>query len=196
MPFSKMKISIVTPSFNQGEYIERTIQSVLNQNGNFELEYIIVDGGSIDNTIDIVKKYKHRLIWISEKDRGQSDAINKGFKIAIGDILDWLNSDDIYEPDALSVIAKIYKRHRFKWCFGKCKIIDENDNEIRKLITRYKIFKSKTYSYKNLLAKDFIPQPSVFFTKDDYKELGPVRLDCQYTIDYDYWLRIRKNHII
>lgn len=91
-----MKISVITPSLNQGEFIEKTIQSVLNQEGDFELEYIVIDGGSTDNTLDIIKKYQDSLIWVSEKDRGQSDAINKGFNMASGDLLAWLNSQMIH----------------------------------------------------------------------------------------------------
>jgi len=92
-----MKISVITPSLNQGAFIERTILSVLSQKGGFELDYIIVDGGSTDNTLDIVRKYQESLTWISEKDQGQSDAINKGFNLATGELLAWLNSDDTYE---------------------------------------------------------------------------------------------------
>jgi len=190
-----MKISIVTPSLNQREFIERTILSVLGQKGKFDLEYIIIDGGSTDNTLDIIKNYQDNLIWVSEKDRGQSDAINKGFNMTSGDILAWLNSDDTYEPGALSEVAERYRKHEFAWCFGNCRNIDENDHEIRKLITGYKIIESKKYSYKRLLSKDFIAQPAVFFTKDLYEEIGPLDLNCQFSMDYDYWLRIGKRYV-
>ncbi|MBC8427243.1 MAG: glycosyltransferase, partial [Deltaproteobacteria bacterium] len=103
-----MKISIVTPSLNQGEFIERTILSVLSQTGAFDLEYIVVDGGSTDDSLEIIKKHEDKLRWVSEEDRGQSDAINKGFNMASGGILAWLNSDDTYEPDALSEVAEQY----------------------------------------------------------------------------------------
>ena len=125
-----MNISIVTPSLNQGEFIERTILSVLSQTGAFDLEYIVVDGGSTDDSLEIIKKHEDKLRWVSEEDRGQSDAINKGFNMASGGILAWLNSDDTYEPDALSEVAEQYRKHRFKWCFGNCRNIDENDREI------------------------------------------------------------------
>ena len=189
-----MKISIVTPSLNQGEFIERTILSVLSQTGAFDLEYIVVDGGSTDDSLEIIKKHEDKLRWVSEEDRGQSDAINKGFNMASGGILAWLNSDDTYEPDALSEVAEQYRKHRFKWCFGNCRNIDENDREIRRAITKYKIFESRRYSYKRLLSKDFISQPAVFFTRDVYQEVGPLDLNCHYSMDYDYWLRIGKKY--
>ncbi len=189
-----LKISVVTPSMNQGRFIERTILSVLRQKGNFELDYIIVDGGSTDGTLEIIIKYQDRLTWVSEKDRGQSDAINKGFEMASGDILAWLNSDDTYVPGALDTVCRAYQERPFKWCFGKCRNIDENDHEIRKAVTRYKIFESRRYSYRRLLSKDFISQPAVFFTRDVYKEIGPLDLDCNYSMDYDYWLRIGKRY--
>ena len=189
-----MKISVVTPSFNQGKFIERTILSVLNQKGDFELDYIIMDGGSTDNTPDVVAKYRHRLRFVSEKDRGQSDAVNKGFEMASGELLGWLNSDDTYEPEALSIVAERYRHTRFRWCFGNCRNIDENDREIRRLITRYKLWESKKYSFRRLLSKDFISQPAVFFKKDVFKEIGPLDLNCRYSMDYDYWLRIGQKY--
>ena len=185
-----MKISVITPSFNQGGYIERTIVSVLQQKGDFELEYLIIDGGSTDNSLDGIKKYQDSLTWLSEKDQGQSDAINKGFNMASGDLFAWLNSDDTYEKNALSEVAERYKKYRFKWCFGDCRNINEDDQEIRRLITRYKIIESRRYSYWRLLSKDFISQPAVFFTRDVYREIGPLDIRCKYSMDYDYWLRI------
>ncbi|MEA2014700.1 MAG: glycosyltransferase family 2 protein [Thermodesulfobacteriota bacterium] len=189
-----MKISIITPSLNQGEFIERTIQSILSQKGDFELEHIIVDGGSTDGTLEIVRKYEDRLTLISGRDHGQSDAINRGFDMASGNILAWLNSDDTYEPGALSEVAERFKMHECEWCFGNCRNIDEDDREIRRLITRYKIFESRRYSLRRLLSKDFISQPAVFFTKRVFEEVGSLDLDLEYTMDYDYWLRIGKRY--
>jgi len=187
-----MKISVITPSLNQGAFIERTIQSVLGQVGNFELEYIIMDGGSTDDTLDIVGPYQNRLTFISEKDHGQSDAINRGFAIASGDILAWLNSDDTYVPGALSAVAESYRKYEFYWCFGNCRNIDANDNEIRRVITRYKMFQSRRYSLSRLLSRDFVSQPAAFFTKRAFQETGTFDLDLEYTMDYDYWLRLGK----
>jgi len=189
-----MKISIVTPSLNQGPYIERTILSVLGQKGDFDLEFIVMDGGSADGTLDIVRKYESELTLVTGKDQGQSDAINKGFAMSSGDILAWLNSDDTYEPGALSLVAESYKNTSFRWCFGNCRNIDSNDNEIRTFITRYKIFESKRYSYKRLLSKDFISQPATFFTREAFNETGSIDIDLDFAMDYDYWLRLGKKY--
>jgi glycosyltransferase involved in cell wall biosynthesis len=189
-----LKISIITPSFNQDKYIERTILSVLSQRGDFELEYIIIDGCSTDNSLSIIQKYNNSLTWVSEKDQGQSDAINKGLNMASGDLLAWLNSDDTYKPNALAEVTARYKNIKFKWCFGDCRIVDENDQEIRKFITRYKIMESRRYSFRRLLSKDFISQPAAFFTREVFREIGPLDLNCKYSMDYDYWLRIGKKY--
>ena len=105
-----MKISVITPSYNQAQFIERTILSVLNQNYP-NLEYIIMDGGSTDNTVEILKKYSDKIIWKSEKDNGQSGAINKGLKMATGDIVTYLNSDDIYELGTFEKIAEFFQKN-------------------------------------------------------------------------------------
>jgi len=185
-----MRISVITPSFNQGAFIERTISSVLGQEGDFELDYHIVDGGSTDQTIDVLRRYGSRLRWTSEPDRGQSDALNKGFSRASGEVLAWLNSDDVYEPGALARIAAEYRRSPFVWAFGDCRVIDEDDREIRQAITRYKAAQSRRYSYPRLLRRDFISQPAVFFSSAAYREVGEVDRSLHYSMDYDYWLRL------
>ncbi len=185
-----MKISVITPSYNQGRYLDRTIQSVLGQKGDFELEHLVIDGGSTDESVDILRRYGDRLRWVSEPDEGQSDAINKGFGMASGDILAWLNSDDTYEPGALACVADAYRAEPFAWCFGDCRIIDEQDREIRKSITRYKVAQSRRYRFSRLLRRDFISQPSTFFTARAYRETGEIRRDLVYSMDYDYWLRL------
>ena len=187
-----MKISIVTPSLNQGAFIERTIRSVLQQKGDFDLEYIIIDGGSTDSTFDVVEKYQDGVKFISGPDKGQSNAINKGFRIATGDVLAWLNSDDTYEPGALDSIAHFFKNQTVKWGFGYCRIIDEYDNEIRRLITAYKIAQSRRCSFNKLLRRDFIPQPACFFSRDAYCKTGELNETLSYSMDYDYWLRLWK----
>src|SRR5262245_25539695 len=127
-----MRISIITPSFNQAQFIRRTIDSVLSQDGDFELDYRVVDGGSTDGTIDILKSYGDRLAWTSESDRGQVDAINKGLARADGDIVSWLNSDDTLMPGALQRIVSAFEQHpETEWVHGRCPIIDEHDREVR-----------------------------------------------------------------
>jgi glycosyltransferase involved in cell wall biosynthesis len=112
------KISIVTPSYNQGKYIEETIRSVIMQ-GYPNLEYIVIDGGSTDNTVEIIKKYQNNIsYWVSEKDKGQTHAINKGFEKATGDIVAYLNSDDVYMPYSFSVVADIMTRWDISWLAG------------------------------------------------------------------------------
>ena len=186
-----MKISVITPSFNQGPFIERTIKSVLNQAGDFELEYHVVDGGSTDGTLDVLRRYESRGVqWRSEPDRGQSDAINKGLSLTTGQVLAWLNSDDTYLPGALAAVAAAYRQSPFAWCFGNCRIVDEHDAEIRRAITRYKAWQSRHYAYRRLLRRDFIPQPAVFFARAAYEETGAINGDLTYSMDYDYWLRL------
>jgi glycosyltransferase involved in cell wall biosynthesis len=185
-----MKISVVTPSINQGEFIERTINSVLNQKGAFQLEYIVIDGGSADSTRTILKKYQNQLRWISEPDKGQSDAINKGFRLATGDIFAWLNSDDTFEPNSLALVVKAFQEHSCEWCFGTCRIIDENDFEIRRFITQYKHRQSMRYSFDRLLRRNFISQPATFFSRKAYETIGEIDTGLSYAMDYDYWLRL------
>ena len=189
----KKIISIITPSFNQGEYIERTIQSVLQQEVNFPFEYIVVDGGSTDETVDILKKYSERIKWISEKDRGQSDALNKGISIASGDIIGYLNSDDIYFPGTLQKVADQFTLIPEKiWLYGMARMIDDQDVEIRKWISEYKKIISGTYSYHRLLCENYISQPAVFFKKEDFDSVGAFDLTLHYAMDYDLWLRLAK----
>ena len=190
-----MKISIVTPSYNQGSYIEQTIQSVISQEGDFELEYIVMDGGSTDNTLEILKKYEGKLIWFSEKDNGQSDAVNKGFARSTGDIIGWINSDDIYEPGAFSRVLSVFKKApKTKWVYGKCRIIDENNREIRRLITLYKNILLWRYSYNMLLAENYISQMTVFFRREILDTVGYLDVNEHMVMDYDYWLRIGKRY--
>ena len=189
-----MKISIITPTYNQAEFIERTIQSVLSQNYP-DIEYIIMDGGSTDETIDILKKYSDKIIWKSEKDNGQSDAINKGLKIATGDIVAYLNSDDTYEPGAFKKVNNFFQNNPDKkWVYGKCKIINKQDKEIRRPITWYKNLLLRKYSYKKLLTENFISQPATFWKKELLDEIGNFNEQENFCMDYDYWLRIGEKY--
>ena len=188
------KISIITPSYNQAPFIERTIKSVLSQNYP-DLEYIIMDGGSTDGTVEILKKYEGKIIWKSEKDQGQSDAINKGLQMANGDIVAYLNSDDTYEPGALKKVADFFQNNpEMKWVYGKCKIIDENDQEIRKPITFYKNLLLKKFSYAKLLSENFISQPATFWKREIHAEIGFFDENEHFCMDYEFWLRIGRKY--
>jgi len=192
--FQKMKASIITPSYNQAQFVERTILSVLNQDYP-DIEYIVMDGGSTDGTVDILKKYSERIAWISEKDHGQSDAINKGLRMATGEIVAYLNSDDTYEPNAISRVVEFFQKNpEQRWVCGKCKIVDECGREIRKPITFYKNFLLRNYSYKKLLTENFISQPSTFWKTELLAEIGYFNENEHLCMDYEYWLRIGQKY--
>jgi len=183
-----LRVSVVTPSFNQARFIERTIESVLSQRGPFELEYLVVDGGSTDGTVDLLRRQGERVRWVSEPDRGQSDALNKGFRMATGDVLAWLNSDDLYEPGALAAAVEALSGGP-RWCFGRCRIVDAEGREVRGPIAAYKAWLARHYSHARLLAVNFVPQPAVFFRRDLLEQVGPIDEACHYAMDYDLWLR-------
>jgi len=186
-----LKISIITPSYNQAGFIERTIESVQSQEGNFQLEHIVVDGGSEDGTRDILRRYGSAIRWISEPDEGQADALNKGLAMATGEVIGWLNSDDLYEPGALSTVAELFAAHRkLQWIYGKVRIIDAQGREIRRWITLYKNLRMRRYSYAKLLAENWISQMGVFWRRSAARQVGWFRKDLHYCMDYDYWLRL------
>jgi len=190
-----MKISIITTNYNTEKYLERTINSILNQNGDFELEYIITDGASTDGSLDIIKKYKDRIKYISEKDKGQSDGINKGLRMATGDIVAFLNSDDMYIEGALDKVVKYFKDNPdCMWLTGYCRIIDENDKEIREYVTRYKNKKLNKFSLEQLLIENCISQPSTFWRKCVMDELGYLDENYHYSMDQEFWARIASKY--
>ena len=161
-----MKFSIITPSFNQGSFLEQTIDSVLSQG--VDVEYFIIDGGSNDNSIEVIKKYqKHLAYWISEPDRGQSNAINKGLKRATGDIANWLNSDDYLQPNALKIIGEYFSNPQINVVAGRSNIIQE-----ARIIRQSR----GTDLYDNNLPKTLgwarIDQPETYFRKKVFDQLG------------------------
>lgn len=150
-----------------------------------------MDGGSNDGTVDILKKYEYRIAWASEPDKGQSDAINKGLRLADGDIVTYLCADDLYRKYCLRKVADYFvKNPGIKWVYGKCKIIDEKEVEIRKAITWYKQFWQRRYSYNKLLVMDFLAQPAVFWRRELLEEIGLFDIEAHLAMEYDYWLRI------
>ncbi len=181
------KISIVTPSFNQGIYLEKTIRSVLLQ-GYPNLEYIIIDGGSTDQSVAVIKKYE-RLIdfWVSEKDRGQSHAINKGLAKTSGELLGWLNSDDYYLPGALFKIARAYLEDTSVGAiYGQGHLIDEAGAiiHIPKLVPV-----TKTSLFAWCFGNDFM-QPSCLFTRKAWQASGPIDESLNFALDVEFWIRI------
>jgi len=184
------KISIVTPSLNQGEFIEETILSVLSQDYPC-LEYLVMDGGSSDNTLKVLKKYSGRIKWISEADKGQTDAINKGLRLTDGAVVGYLNADDLLLPGSLWMVAKAFTRQPdAMWAIGKCRIVDENNNEIRKPITGYKNFLLRLGGFPLLVMTNYISQPSTFWRRDALAEVGFLDENLHFVMDYDYWLRL------
>ncbi|MCD6569580.1 MAG: glycosyltransferase [Deltaproteobacteria bacterium] len=193
---SDLKISIITPSYNQGRFLEETIQSVLTQNYP-NIEYIIIDGGSTDGSIDMIHKYKKYLAyWLSEPDKGQSDAINKGWSKSTGDVLCWINADDLYKPEALKNVAEVF---------------NENPNAIAVIGAgeTYNITGNECLSrrppqfdpYAMIKTCGSVPiQPSVFIKRNVYEEIGGLDVNLHYVMDWEYWIRIglyyRKDQIV
>jgi glycosyltransferase involved in cell wall biosynthesis len=190
-----IKISIITPSFNHARFLPRTLDSVRSQqhvaDGRFELEHIVVDGGSTDGTIELLRACGPEVCWISEPDDGQADALNKGLALATGDIFGYLNSDDVYEPGAIAAVVDVLSAEpATQWVYGRVRIIDENDQEIRRWITRYKDRRMRKFSYEKLLAENWISQMGVFWRRVAGEEVGSFRAELHYCMDYDYWLRL------
>ena len=184
-----LKFSIITTSYNQGQFIEQTIQSVLSQNYP-NLEYIVMDGGSTDNTLSILKKYEGKIKWFSEKDNGQSDAINKGLRMATGDIVAWLNSDDYYLPGTLKKVVEIFENNKqTQWVSGDYLIVDENGKEIQSFVRNYKKVLASFSSFNTLSLANYINQPSTFWRRDFQKKAGYLNEELHYCMDYDLWLR-------
>jgi len=180
------KITVVTPSYNQGKYLEETILSVVGQHYP-NLEYIVMDGGSTDQSVEIIKKYeKHLTHWVSEKDGGQSAAINKGFGMATGDILCWLNSDDMYLPGTLAYVASKLDPDQPEMIFGNCVHIDQEKGIAFGTDVR------KYHGRLNLLLADYIVQPSAFWTRTAMHQTGPLDQSLDFGFDWEWFLRARK----
>ena len=178
------KFSILTPSFNQGQYISENIESVIAQNSN-SFEHIIIDGGSGDQTVEVLKQYPH-LRWISEKDGGQADALNKGLAMATGDIVGWINSDDYYFPSIFDDIARCFEDPQVQWVIGDITLMDEKNTEFVPLtsqaITTHSLFKNP----------DIVRQQSTFFRRDFLNRVGGWNAQYFMVMDFDLWVRLAK----
>lgn len=178
-------VTVVTPSFNQGRYIRGTIESVLSQDYP-NLEYWVIDGGSSDETQDVLKSYGHRLNWVSEKDQGQADAVNKGFRRAKGEIFGWLNSDDTYWPGAIRRVVQFFQANpEISMVYGEAYNVDAQG----KTIERYP---TEEFDYQRLAETCFICQPTVFLRRHVFEDVGPLDVTLHYCLDYEYWMRLGK----
>ena len=193
-------LSIITPSYNQGQYLAETIESVISQEGDFHIDYIIMDGCSTDNSVDIIKRYDALLHtgewsircrgisyrWMSEHDEGQADALLKGFRMANGEILAWLNSDDIYLPGALLAAADQFRSNpETGLLYGDAHYCDTAGA----IVGRYR---TEEFDLGKLAYFNFICQPSTFFRRDVFEAVGGLDRTLQFAMDYDLWIRIGK----
>lgn len=180
-------VSIVTPSYNQDRYLTKTIESVLNQSYP-NIEYIIIDGGSQDNSVDIIKKYQDQITyWISKPDRGQTDAINKGFSRATGDVYAWLNSDDTYEEEAVAEAVSFLQSHPdIGLVYGDANFINSDGRVIGK-------FNAKQTNYNRLRRGGvYIPQQASFWRGELWQKVGPLDPQYYFAMDYDLWIRLAR----
>lgn len=177
MPF----FTVVTPSYQQGMFIERTISSVLSQG--VDLEFIVMDGGSQDQTLEILGQYGDRVNWVSAPDGGQADAVNQGIAKAKGDIIAWLNSDDVYYPGTLAKVAQVFRqRAEVQVVYGDADWIDEFDQVL-------KPFPTEPWNYQRLKEACYLCQPAVFFRRSLVEQWGGLDDTLNYCMDYELWLR-------
>jgi glycosyltransferase involved in cell wall biosynthesis len=180
-----MKVSIVTPSFNQGQFIERTLRSVASQSG-AEFEHVVFDGGSSDNTVEILKRFIPPVRWVSRKDDGQTDAVNQGIRATDGEVIGWLNSDDIYYPGAIACVAAFFEAHPdIDLVYGMADHIDLDDHA-------FESYPTEPFDLERLKEFCFVCQPAVFFRRRVVEKYGLLDESLHYCMDYEYWLRLGK----
>lgn len=184
-------ISVITPSYNQGRFIRQTVESVLNQHYP-NVDYTVVDGLSTDDTLAILQDYTGQIRLIAERDKGQTDALNKGLRLATGDIVCWLNSDDYFLPGTLAQVGDFFARHPDQlWLTGDCLIVDENGATIQQPIRQYKRLLRQLPVQLYLGMTNAICQPSTFWRRSAHEQLGYLDESLRYTMDYDWWLRLK-----
>jgi glycosyltransferase involved in cell wall biosynthesis len=178
------RVTIVTPSYNQGAYIEETIRSILLQ-GYPDLEYIIVDGGSRDGSVEIIRKYEPWLAWwVSERDKGQSHAINKGFERSSGQIFNYIASDDLLEPGCLLTVARAMREHKTKWVVGQVRYRSAGQAD-------WPLRVNAEASFTEWFLWCPVPQPASFWAAELHRANGEFREDLHYYFDYEFWMRFR-----
>jgi glycosyltransferase involved in cell wall biosynthesis len=184
-----MKVSVVTPSFNQGRFIERTLRSVATQSGS-RIDHMVVDGGSTDDTVDVLKTFDGTIRWVSESDKGQTDAVNKGIRSTDGEIIGWLNSDDIYYPDAVSRVVAFFNAHpEIDVVYGMADHIDQDDKA-------FEAYPSEPWNFERLKDTCFICQPATFFRRRVVEKYGLLDDALHYCMDYEFWLRLGKAGVL
>ena len=187
------KISIVIPSFNKVRFIEETLQSIFKQEYS-DLEVIIQDGGSTDGTVNVIKRFAKKysgIKWESEKDNGQLEAINKGLKKAIGEVVTYINADDVYKKGALLTVGKYFSKNPDTlWLAGRGDVIDEGGREISRLVTGYKNLLLAINRYPLLLVVNYLMQPSVFLARGAYEKYGPFTGSQVGVMEYELWLKL------
>lgn len=187
-----LRVSIVTPCLNSAATLPQTLASVREQRGVVEIEHVVVDGGSTDETVEILRAAEG-VRWVSEPDRGLSDAMNKGIAMAGGDVVGWLNADDVYRPGALARVADEFSAHPgARWLTGICTIIDGDGREIRRLVTAYKRLLLRHYSFGLFLTQNFVAAPATFVRRTAFDEVGVFDERFRYSMDYDMWLRLAR----
>ena len=182
-----MKVSIVTPSFNQGEFIKKTIDSVISQvEKDIEIDYVVFDGGSTDKTVEILKGFGSKIRWVSKKDNGQTDAVNKGILATNGTVIGWLNSDDIYYPGAIQKIVNYFNDHpEVDVVYGMADHIDLEDHA-------FESYPTESWDFERLQFTCFICQPALFFRRRIVDVHGLLDESLNFCMDYEYWLRLGK----
>ena len=182
-----LKISVITPSFNQSKYLGSAIESILQQGGAC-YDYTIFDGGSTDSSLEIMRQYEERIQWVSEADSGPAEAINKGFARSSGDILYWLNADDIVFPETFSKIIDVFERNDdIGVVYGDAKYIDGSGNIIG-------TYPTEAWSWQRMQQTCIISQPAAFFRRDVFEKYGPLNMNIR-IMDYDFWLRLGLNDV-
>jgi glycosyltransferase involved in cell wall biosynthesis len=182
---SQPRLTVITPSLNQGRFIERAIRSVLDQ-GHPELEYIVVDGGSTDETLDVLRRYEGTVTWTSEPDRGQTDALNKGLARATGDVVAYLNSDDYFLPGACAAALPYFEDAGTSWVAGTCRFLHD-DGTVEAIWTPSLPIGSRL---DWILALWSVPQPSSFWRRSVFDRVGVFRQDLHYAFDTEFMLRL------
>jgi glycosyltransferase involved in cell wall biosynthesis len=182
------RISVVMPALQAVATIERSLDSISSQQVP-GTEIVVADGGSTDGTVDVLRA-RDDVRWVSEPDRGLSDAYNKGAALATGEVLGWLNADDAYLPGALALVRQAFAEDpNLVWLTGQCAIVDSEGREIRRGVTRYKNALLRHYSHRLHLTQNFVSAPATFFRAAAFAEVGRLDVSLRYSMDYDLYLR-------